>query len=223
MEEQDVNLSNLLRERMASEFDNLETLDPGTKEHSALIGDVMNMYKVMIDETDRCYYKGPHMEAELDFEKDKFEKELESNKEKLTKEMEFNKEKLEKELESNKEKLEKELELKSEQFNAELETKKQQFEQEIDLRKNQFEEELKLKKCQFDKELEIRIDEDECRKKQQKIDAIIDTTIRVSGIILPLMFYGIWMKRGFKFEEEGTYTSQTFRGLFTRFRPTKVD
>ena len=39
--------------------------------------------------------------------------------------------------------------------------------------------------------------------------------------IPPLMFYGIWMKKGFKFEETGTYTSTTFRGLFNRFRPTR--
>ena len=35
------------------------------------------------------------------------------------------------------------------------------------------------------------------------------------------MFYAAWMKRGFKFEENGTYTSTTFRGLFNRFKPTK--
>lgn len=43
----------------------------------------------------------------------------------------------------------------------------------------------------------------------------------VAGIVLPLMFYAAWMRRGFKFEETGTYTSTTFRGLFNRFKPTK--
>jgi hypothetical protein len=42
-----------------------------------------------------------------------------------------------------------------------------------------------------------------------------------AGIVLPLVFYAVWMNRGFKFEEDGTYTSTTFRGLFSRFRPTK--
>lgn len=41
----------------------------------------------------------------------------------------------------------------------------------------------------------------------------------MAGVMLPLMFYGIWMKRGFKFEETGTFTSTTFRGLFNKFRP----
>jgi len=42
-----------------------------------------------------------------------------------------------------------------------------------------------------------------------------------AAIILPLIFYGIWMRRGFKFEETGTFTSTTFKKLFNHFRPTK--
>lgn len=41
----------------------------------------------------------------------------------------------------------------------------------------------------------------------------------MAGVTLPLLFYGIWMKKGFKFEETGTFTSTTFRGLFSKFRP----
>jgi len=44
--------------------------------------------------------------------------------------------------------------------------------------------------------------------------------VEAAAIILPLIFYGIWMRRGFKFEETGTFTSTTFRSLFNRFRPT---
>lgn len=46
-------------------------------------------------------------------------------------------------------------------------------------------------------------------------------SVAVAELILPLMFYNIWMRRGFKFEQDGTFTSQTFRGLFNRFKPTK--
>ena len=45
--------------------------------------------------------------------------------------------------------------------------------------------------------------------------------IAVAEIGLPLIFYAVWMKRGFEFEENGAYTSTTFRGLFNRFKPTK--
>lgn len=55
------------------------------------------------------------------------------------------------------------------------------------------------------------------KKKDQYLRYAIDT----AGIVLPLIFYGVWMGRGFKFEEKGTFTSQTFKGLINRFRPTK--
>lgn len=62
-------------------------------------------------------------------------------------------------------------------------------------------------------------------KKDQLEEQIKDRYFRLgveaAGIILPLIFYATWMKRGFRFEETGTYTSTTFRGLFNRFKPTK--
>lgn len=45
--------------------------------------------------------------------------------------------------------------------------------------------------------------------------------LEAASIVLPLMFYAVWMGRGFEFEKEGTYTSQTFRGMWNRFKPTK--
>lgn len=66
---------------------------------------------------------------------------------------------------------------------------------------------------------------DEEMKRTQLSEQIKDRYFRLgiaaAELMIPLMFYGIWMKKGFKFEETGTYTSTTFRGLFNRFRPTK--
>lgn len=62
-------------------------------------------------------------------------------------------------------------------------------------------------------------------KRNQMDEAVKDRYFRLgiaaAELILPLMFYGVWMNRGFKFEKDGTYTSQTFRSLFSRFKPTK--
>lgn len=52
-------------------------------------------------------------------------------------------------------------------------------------------------------------------------DRYVKIGIAAAELILPLMFYAVWMRKGFKFEENGTYTSTTFRGLFSRFKPTK--
>lgn len=56
---------------------------------------------------------------------------------------------------------------------------------------------------------------------EQQKDRYFKFGVDAAGILIPIVFYGIWMRRGFKFEENGTYTSQTFRNLFNRFRPTK--
>lgn len=62
-------------------------------------------------------------------------------------------------------------------------------------------------------------------KEDQMNEQIKDRYFRLGveavSIILPLLFYAVWMRRGFKFEETGTYTSTTFRGLFSRFKPTR--
>lgn len=69
----------------------------------------------------------------------------------------------------------------------------------------------------------LRIEEDRYLDGERKNRMLSCAKIGVEtfGIIAPLMFYGIWMKRGFRFEESGTYTSRTFTGLTKWFKPTK--
>lgn len=56
---------------------------------------------------------------------------------------------------------------------------------------------------------------------QNKLLNGIKTGVEVLGVIAPLVFYGIWMNRGLQFEEEGSFTSTTFKGLIGKFKPTK--
>ena len=56
---------------------------------------------------------------------------------------------------------------------------------------------------------------------RQEKERYIRFGLEVAGLILPLVFYAHWMRKGFEFEETGTFTSATFKGLFNRFRPTK--
>ena len=107
-----------------------------------------------------------------------------------------------------------------------LNAEKEKAEKELELKNAQFEKELAIKKAQL--ELEIKAQEDEAKEKQkeltdQKIVKIISFGIDAAGILIPIMFYNAWMNRGFKFEETGTFTSTTFRGLFGKFKPTRVD
>lgn len=80
---------------------------------------------------------------------------------------------------------------------------------------------------------QLRINEKDLKRKQEETNAdklkeddekktrYIKIGLEAAGIVLPLLFYGWWMKKGFQFEKEGTFTSVTFRNLFNRFRPTK--
>ena len=84
---------------------------------------------------------------------------------------------------------------------------------------------------EYDEKYNRRVMEDEAgtrdaeMKRNQLSEQIKDRYFRLgiaaAELMIPLMFYGIWMKRGFKFEETGTFTSQTFKNLFNRFKPTR--
>lgn len=45
--------------------------------------------------------------------------------------------------------------------------------------------------------------------------------VDILGIGAPLIFYGVWMRRGLEFEKTGAFSSSVFRGLTSKFRPTK--
>lgn len=99
-----------------------------------------------------------------------------------------------------------------------------QHETDTQVRKEQQEAELALKERQADAADEDR-DRDEQFKQRQLKDLAADRYVKIgvaaAELVLPLIFYGVWMKKGLKFEETGTYTSQTFKNLFNRFKPTK--
>ncbi len=111
-------------------------------------------------------------------------------------------------------------EMDSEQREAELALKEKQAEQQ----KIQQEAELALKERELDGKDVDRSREKAHQERQiweETIDRYVRTGVAVAELVLPLMFYGVWMRKGFKFEESGAYTSTTFKNLFNRFRPTK--
>jgi hypothetical protein len=59
------------------------------------------------------------------------------------------------------------------------------------------------------------------KEKDDRIFKYAKLGIEIAGVVLPLIFYSHWMKNGLKFEETGTFTSQTFKGLINRFKPTQ--
>ena len=84
--------------------------------------------------------------------------------------------------------------------------------------------ELELKHLELEDKIEVQSDDKaykEVLAKREMLQTFVKGGIEVFGVVAPIMFYSAWMKRGLKFEETGTYTSQTFKGLFGKFKPTK--
>ena len=84
--------------------------------------------------------------------------------------------------------------------------------------------ELELKHLELEDKIEVQTDDKaykEVLMKREMLQTFVKGGIEVFGVVAPIMFYSAWMKRGLRFEETGTYTSQTFKGLFGKFKPTK--
>ena len=90
--------------------------------------------------------------------------------------------------------------------------------------------EIELKDRQLDNENKRNLLEIELKDRQlaqnadqlekQSKDNYLKMGIEVAGMVLPLIFYASWMKKGLKFEETGAFTSTTFKGLISKFKPT---
>lgn len=91
--------------------------------------------------------------------------------------------------------------------------------------------ENEIKKQQIEEQINRRIMEEQAGQqdvnirrqqvKEQVYDRYFKAGIAVAELLIPLICYGIWMNKGFRFEETGTITSSTFKGLINCFRPTK--
>lgn len=80
----------------------------------------------------------------------------------------------------------------------------------------------KAAKRMSDEAVHVREQEIEKEKMAEQVkDRYVRVGIGVAELVVPLLFYASWMKKGFRFEETGTFTSATFRGLFQKFKPTK--
>lgn len=104
------------------------------------------------------------------------------------------------------------------ELDAEDKRSRRTLESEANVREND------IKKSQLDEQIKADVQDEQYKRSQldeQVKDRYFKLGIAAAELLIPLMFYGIWMRKGFKFEETGTYTSTTFRGLFNRFRPTK--
>ena len=124
--------------------------------------------------------------------------------------------------------------MKDEQHKAEILIKEKQIadaaadrklkEQQMRAQTEQGNRELNLKEREINGKEADRSREEIANQQQiqeNRIDRFIKAGTAAAELVLPLVCYGIWMRKGFKFEETGSFTSTTFKNLLNRFRPTK--
>ena len=124
--------------------------------------------------------------------------------------------------------------MKDEQHKAEILIKEKQIadaaadrklkEQQMRAQTEQGNRELNLKEREINSKDADRAREESANQqeiRENRIDRFVKAGTAALELVLPLVCYGIWMGKGFKFEETGTFTSTTFKNLLNRFRPTK--
>ena len=225
-------IKSLLDGVIEREIRNMESLASGSDEKSSAIRDIATLHKLRIEEI--------KAETEAEEKRERRVMDSEQRKAELTlKEKQATQQETQQQAElSIKQRqvdgAEADRKLKDEQFKAELALKQRQVEgdtAEHKLKEKQTEAdskhkgaELSLKERELNSKDADRAQEEELQKRQardQMVDRCVRTGVAVGELVLPLVFYGIWMNKGFKFEETGSFTSTTFKNLLNRFRPTK--
>lgn len=225
-------IKSLLDGVIEQEIQNVEALSSGSDEKSKAIQNLATLHKLRIEEIkaeteaeekrERRVMDSEQRKAELALkEKQATQQETQHQAELSIKERQVDS-------------AEAERKMKDEQFKAELALKKRQADgdtAEHKLKEKQSETEsqhkgaeLVLKERELDSKDADRTQEGEIQKRQardQMVDRCVRAGVAVGELVLPLVFYGIWMNKGFKFEETGSFTSTTFKNLLNRFRPTK--
>lgn len=64
----------------------------------------------------------------------------------------------------------------------------------------------------------LKMDHADDRTKKEDVDRLVTHCIDMAGIVLPICFYAVWMRRGLEYESKGAFTSTTFRNLISKFR-----
>ena len=101
----------------------------------------------------------------------------------------------------------------------------------LDIRRKMFDEEerkhkLKTEESERERIERLRVDKEVLernerieRSEKEDMHKYIGYAINVAGIVMPLIFYGAWFKKGLVCEETGVYTSGMVKGLMNKMQP----
>ena len=109
----------------------------------------------------------------------------------------------------------KKLELGTDKYRTTVDGLTKLVDRKIELEKINIESQEKADTREFEENFKLKQMADE------KKDRLIKNSVTLLGIVAPIGLTVWGTLKSLKFEETGTFTSNTFRGLINRFRPTK--
>ena len=188
-----MDIKNLLDKEIERLLSHIETLGYGTDEREAAISELIRLYKLRIDETKN------EQEYKKDCEQRAMERELRAADEALKRDQ-----------------MTAERELRA----ADEALKRDQMATEVKL--HQADESLKRDQMAMEREFH---EADDKSKHEQLSDQGIERYFRYGAmaleLVLPIVAYGMWYRKGLKFEETGTVTSPMTKNLIAKMLPKK--
>jgi len=201
-----VDLTDVMDEEIKREVLKIKNLDPEKPEYARAIEGLAKLYKERVTH----YVTDVDADAKADAAKD--EKELNEAKIRLEEDrLKLDSDRLEldkrrADIDQNK--------VDAEKARDEIEKERLAIERErldIERQKN----EVEVKRLKHEKsEGWVRVGLDVC-------GAVLKTAVETAGIVVPVLFYGEWIKEGLKFEQTGAFTSGTLRTFIGKLKPTK--
>ena len=211
------NISDVMDATLVRQMEEIKNLKPGDAEFSKAEEAIAKLYKV----------RQEHYATDI------------SDEEKMT-EIENDRTEAEAKIEIENEKI------KIEQAKIEIEKERNKIEQDkLSLAANKDLNETAIERAKIEIEKEkIKIERDRIEVEKDKLAAdttkskkeriislvevgtnvtctLLHAVIEAGAIIVPIVFYNEWIKQGLEFEKDGTFTSQTFKGLIGKFKPTR--
>lgn len=211
-------MQNIIVEKLEKEIisllEKLDSIDCATPEYDMQIEKIAKLYKTLNEEK-----KLSLDSRKIDIENDKIIKEIDIKRTQI--ETEVKKTESDIDLKNSQLKLdEKRIGVEHTKVNNDYELKERQLMDEDE----RFKADMKLKECELDSRIADIIAERDLKLKELKsnnVGTYVRVGVEVLAIAAPLAFYGVYMNKGFKFEETGTFTSQTLKGLFGKFKTTR--
>lgn len=221
----------MLVEEIKGGLEQLATLDPSDQGYMENVRSLEVLWKLKLEEDkialNRDVNASSSNQAKINSDNEKKKLEIEEKKLEVKKsEDEFEKKKFDEEMQFKRMSINKNVEIEQQKIELDKDKHNQnivEFHSEDTHRTNS--EIIENNKLEVEKQkINLKKSEDvteENRAKRESIERYVSMGINVLSIVVPIAFYGKWLKTGMQFEETGTFTSKTFQGLTKFFRPTK--